>query len=102
ISPSEHDWLQILRLEEVYPFPHKILKEKLAQYPNVKEIVWVQEEPKNMGAWTFVEPLIHAVVNNKIEVSYIGRKRRSSPAEGEPDIHKIEQARIVGETLTRK
>jgi len=102
VNPEEHSWLQILRLEEIYPFPLETLKAQFDQYPNLKEVIWLQEEPKNMGAWTFVEPRINEILQGKIEVSYVGRRRRSSPAEGEPDIHKIEQARIIGEALTRK
>ncbi len=102
VNPEEHDWLQILRLEEIYPFPFEDLQQQFEQFPNLKEVVWIQEEPKNMGAWTFVEPRINETLHGKLKVTYIGRRRRSSPAEGEPDIHKIEQARMIGEALTRK
>lgn len=102
VSPTEHDWLQILRLEEIYPFPFEYLEQQFSQFPNLKEVVWIQEEPKNMGAWTFVEPRINEALHGKLTVSYLGRRRRSSPAEGEPDIHKIEQARLIGEALTRR
>ncbi|PLR98806.1 2-oxoglutarate dehydrogenase E1 component [Bacillus sp. T33-2] len=101
VDPEQHDWLHIFRIEEIYPFPLDLLKEKLKAFPNLKEVVWVQEEPKNMGAWTFVEPRINEAAPNSIRVSYIGRRRRSSPAEGEPDIHKLEQARIVIEALSK-
>jgi 2-oxoglutarate dehydrogenase E1 component len=101
IDPEEHNWLHVLRIEEIYPFPLESLKDVLARYPNLKEIVWVQEEPKNMGAWTFVEPRINEAAPNKLKVSYIGRRRRSSPAEGDPNTHKLEQARIVRDALTR-
>ena len=50
------DWLQIISIEEIYPFPFKGIQEALEKYTNLKEIFWAQEEPKNMGAWTFVEP----------------------------------------------
>lgn len=102
IDPEVHDWLHVLRIEEIYPFPLVSLKDVLARYPNLKEIVWVQEEPKNMGAWTFVEPRINEAAPHDIEVSYIGRRRRSSPGEGDPNTHKIEQARIIRDALARK
>jgi 2-oxoglutarate dehydrogenase E1 component len=102
VDPEQHDWLQIFRLEEIYPFPLERLKKKFKEFPNLKDVVWVQEEPKNMGAWTFVEPRINEALQERLEVGYIGRIRRSSPAEGEPDIHKIEQARIINEALTKK
>lgn len=78
------------------------IKEILTRYPNVEEIVWIQEEPKNMGAWNFVEPRLKEIAGSDIDVTYIGRRRRSSPAEGDPTVHKKEQARIIDETLTRK
>ncbi|RSD26192.1 2-oxoglutarate dehydrogenase E1 component [Mesobacillus subterraneus] len=101
LASAHHDWLHVLRIEEIYPFPLEKLKEILERFPNLKEIVWVQEEPKNMGAWTFVEPRINEAAPKGLEVSYIGRRRRSSPSEGDPNIHKLEQARIVRDALTR-
>ncbi|MDE3838939.1 2-oxoglutarate dehydrogenase E1 component [Bacillus methanolicus] len=101
-SAEKKEWLHIIRVEEIYPFPIQQLKKLFGRYPNVKEIIWVQEEPKNMGAWSFVEPLIKEIAPLGAEVSYIGRRRRSSPAEGDPYVHKLEQARIINEALTRK
>ncbi|PLR76647.1 2-oxoglutarate dehydrogenase E1 component [Bacillus sp. V3-13] len=100
-TSSHMDWLHIIRLEEIYPFPFEQLKKIFDRYPRVKEICWVQEEPKNMGAWNFVEPRINEIAPGATEVSYIGRRRRSSPAEGDPNVHKKEQARIIEEALTR-
>ncbi|MFJ7975431.1 2-oxoglutarate dehydrogenase E1 component [Peribacillus sp. JNUCC 23] len=100
-SVTDTDWLQIISLEEIYPFPLKGVKEVFVKYPNLKEIVWLQEEPKNMGAWTFVEPRLYETVPNGVSVSYIGRKRRSSPSEGDPLVHKQEQHRIMTESITR-
>ncbi|MCM3121993.1 MULTISPECIES: 2-oxoglutarate dehydrogenase E1 component [unclassified Mesobacillus] len=101
LSGEDNDWLHVLRVEEIYPFPLNELKEILGRYPNLKEVVWVQEEPKNMGAWTFVEPRINEAAPKEIKVAYIGRRRRSSPAEGDPNTHKLEQARIVRDALTK-
>ncbi|MCQ6282652.1 2-oxoglutarate dehydrogenase E1 component [Bacillus sp. EB600] len=97
---SQFSWLQIVRVEEIYPFPKAILIERFKEYSNVKEIFWVQEEPKNMGAWTFVEPRINAIAPNGIKAEFIGRRRRSSPAEGEPNIHKLVQSKILRAALT--
>ncbi|MCM3568863.1 2-oxoglutarate dehydrogenase E1 component [Neobacillus mesonae] len=96
-----YEWLQIMRLEEIYPFPTNQLTKLFAKYPNVKEVYWLQEEPKNMGAWTFVEPRINRLITNGIKVEYIGRRRRSSPSEGEPNIHKSIQSKILTISLTR-
>lgn len=99
---EDMDWLHIVRIEEIYPFPFAGVKELFAAYPNLKEIMWVQEEPKNMGAWTFVEPRLRAAAPEGVTVDYIGRRRRSSPAEGDPTIHKKEQSRIITSALTRE
>lgn len=95
------NWLQILRIEEIYPFPFKVLQDIINRFINTKELLWVQEEPKNMGAWNFVEPRINKIALNGLRVEYIGRRRRSSPAEGEPNIHKFNQAKILQGALTR-
>ncbi|WP_215193038.1 2-oxoglutarate dehydrogenase E1 component [Exiguobacterium sp. s95] len=101
-SDESYDWLHIVRVEEIYPFPAKQLKELVARYPNVTEVVWVQEEPKNMGAWSYIEPRLESVAPNGItQVRYIGRRRRSSTAEGDPTGHKVEQARTIHDALTR-
>lgn len=102
-SDDDFNWLHIVRIEEIYPFPAKQLNALLERYPNVTEFVWVQEEPKNMGAWTYIEPRLESVgINGITQVRYIGRRRRSSTAEGDPTGHKVEQARIVTEALTRQ
>jgi 2-oxoglutarate dehydrogenase E1 component len=98
---ENQDWFHIVRVEEIYPFPMQMIKDVASRYPNLKEIVWVQEEPKNMGAWNFVEPRLYEVASDDVEVSYVGRRRRSSPSEGDPDFHKKEQARIINEALTQ-
>ncbi|MCF7618208.1 2-oxoglutarate dehydrogenase E1 component [Bacillus sonorensis] len=99
---AEKDWLHIARVEELYPFPAKHIKAIFAKLPHLEEIVWVQEEPQNMGAWNYIEPYLREVAPKGVNVRYIGRRRRSSPAEGDPTVHKKEQERIVSESLTRK
>jgi 2-oxoglutarate dehydrogenase E1 component len=100
-SEESLDFLHIIRVEEIYPFPVREIRDVISRYPNAREIVWVQEEPKNMGAWTYIEPRLEAVTTNRLDVRYIGRRRRSSPAEGNPTAHKQEQARIIREALSR-
>ena len=56
------------------------------QYPNVEEVVWAQEEPKNMGAWTYVQPRLRASIGTVTTLRYIGRPERSSPAEGHKEV----------------
>ncbi|RFU68270.1 2-oxoglutarate dehydrogenase E1 component [Bacillus sp. V59.32b] len=100
-SEKNLEWLKIVSIEEIYPFPFDGVQELLKKYPNLKEIAWLQEEPKNMGAWSFVEPRLNAAAPAGVSVSYIGRKRRSSPAEGDPLAHKKKQQKIISEAITR-
>ncbi|WP_170007158.1 2-oxoglutarate dehydrogenase E1 component [Bacillus fonticola] len=93
------DTLSVVRVEELYPFPKEPLQELIKRYRNLKEIVWVQEEPKNMGAWTYIQPYLEVLASSNCEVKYVGRRRRSSTAEGDPIVHKKEQARIISEAL---
>jgi 2-oxoglutarate dehydrogenase E1 component len=69
-------------------------------YPNVEEVVWAQEEPKNMGAWTYVQPRLRASIGTMPMLRYIGRPERASPAEGHKGDHDAMQARIVADVLT--
>ncbi|WP_456275206.1 2-oxoglutarate dehydrogenase E1 component [Bacillus sp. AK128] len=91
--------LHIARVEQLYPFPKKEVKELLGRFSNLDEVCWVQEEPKNMGAWTVIQDYIRELVPDNVNVEYIGRHKRSSPSTGEPHIHKHEQARIVEDAL---
>jgi 2-oxoglutarate dehydrogenase E1 component len=64
-------------------------------YPNLRDILWVQEEPKNMGAWTFMEPRLREMTNGEVPITYIGKPARPSPAQGSSRFHKEEHAGIV-------
>ncbi|MEX2155153.1 MAG: 2-oxoglutarate dehydrogenase E1 component, partial [Gemmatimonadaceae bacterium] len=92
--------IAIARVEELYPWPHEQVAAVVDRYPNIEEVVWVQEEPKNMGAWTFVSPRLRASTGNQLTVRYLGRPERASPAEGYHQAHTVEQARLVNEVLT--
>ncbi|TDQ39781.1 2-oxoglutarate dehydrogenase E1 component [Aureibacillus halotolerans] len=96
-SALEH--IQILRVEQLYPFPREEVLEFLSSFENLEEIVWVQEEPKNMGAWTFIESKLRQVAPENVNVSYVGRKERSSTATGEPDVHRRQQEYIITTAL---
>ncbi|HVE78168.1 MAG TPA: 2-oxoglutarate dehydrogenase E1 component [Gemmatimonadaceae bacterium] len=89
----------VVRVEELYPWPHEAVARVVDQYPSVEEVVWVQEEPKNMGAWTYVAPRLRASTGNSLVVRYVGRPERASPAEGYLAAHTEEQGRIVREAL---
>jgi len=87
--------VKIGRIELLYPFPATEIGEYLHRYPNLKEVVWVQEEPRNMGARKFVLPKIRDVLPAGVTLQDVSRPERSSPAEGYPTAHKAEQERIV-------
>jgi len=89
----------LVRVEELYPWPHEAVAAVLDRYPSLEEVVWAQEEPKNMGAWTFVAPRLRAAVGNTIPIRYVGRPERASPAEGYASAHTEQQNRIVAEAL---
>ena len=89
--------LAVVRVEQLYPWPHEEVSRVVDLYPNIAEIVWAQEEPKNMGAWSYVAPRLRASAGNALIIRYIGRPERSSPAEGFASTHAGEQARIVGD-----
>ncbi|KWX89104.1 2-oxoglutarate dehydrogenase [Paenibacillus riograndensis] len=96
---QDWSWLHILRLEQLYPFPERELAAHLSALGSLTEIVWVQEEPKNMGGWSYAEPRLRAIAPQNVKVQYIGRPERSSPASGYADVHTFEQRRIVTEAL---
>ena len=89
----------LVRLEELCPFPFSALAAALRAHGAAREVVWAQEEPRNMGAWTFIEPRLRSILGEGSTLDYIGRPDRASPAEGYPSAHNAEQARIVAGAL---
>ncbi|MHB8626338.1 MAG: 2-oxoglutarate dehydrogenase E1 component [Aggregatilineales bacterium] len=85
----------LIRVEQLYLFPEAELARILGGYPALTEIVWVQEEPQNMGAWDFVEPYLAKISGGKCPVRYVGRAPGSSPAEGSPAWHNAVQDTII-------
>src|SRR5260221_9837263 len=90
----------IARVEILYPFAKEQLKDLIASYPNLKEIAWVQEEPRNMGAWKVMSRRMPELLPEGVELTYIGRQGRASPGEGYSGAHALEQERIVLTALT--
>ncbi|EIT86777.1 2-oxoglutarate dehydrogenase E1 component [Fictibacillus macauensis ZFHKF-1] len=99
---EELDHVHALRVEQLYPFPKNDIKDILNRYPNLEEISWVQEEPKNMGSWAYIESKLRGVAPEGVAVKYIGRPDRSSPSGGDPEVHKKEQERIVSVALRKE
>jgi 2-oxoglutarate decarboxylase len=85
----------VARVELLYPFPKQELQELFASYPNLKEILWVQEEPKNMGARSFMKYRLDEIIPEAVDYDYVGRELRASPGEGYAVAHRREQDRIV-------
>ncbi len=97
---EQADSVAIARVELLYPFARDQLIELIAGYPNLKQITWVQEEPKNTGAWSVMWRRLPELLPEGVEVAYVGRPQRASPSEGYPAAHRSEQERIVLTALT--
>ncbi|MBK8439193.1 MAG: 2-oxoglutarate dehydrogenase E1 component [Rhodobacter sp.] len=97
------DDVYLLRLEQIYPVPGKALTEELSRFPGA-DVVWCQEEPKNQGAWSFLEPelevLLTKIKGTPTRATYAGRKPSASPATGLASRHKLEQTALVDAALT--
>jgi 2-oxoglutarate decarboxylase len=91
----------LVRVEQLYPFAAEAATDILARYPQTAEVVWVQEEPRNMGPWRFMREQIQPLLNPTLrEVLYVGRPESASPATGSGKRHQQEQAAIVSDALT--
>jgi 2-oxoglutarate dehydrogenase E1 component len=85
----------ILRVEQLYPFPHKVFGAELKKYPNATEVVWCQDEPQNQGAWFFVQHYIHENMLEGQKLGYSGRAASASPAVGYSHLHQEQQKALV-------
>ena len=85
----------IIRVEQLYPFPHKAFSTELKKYPNVTEIVWTQDEPQNQGAWFYVQHYIHENMLDGQKLAYSGRAASASPAVGYSHLHQEQQKALV-------
>jgi 2-oxoglutarate dehydrogenase E1 component len=90
--------LKLIRVEQLYPFPLSEIRKALKDL-KVKTVSWIQEEPKNMGAWTFVEPLLREEL--ELDVKYIGRPESASPSTGSLKRHGVEQKAFINELIKR-
>jgi 2-oxoglutarate dehydrogenase E1 component len=93
----------VARLELLYPLPRDDLRALVASYPGLKELVWVQEEPRNKGAWRYIAHHLRDLAPRRpdgdVGLRYVGRPERASAAEGYPAAHLVEQGRIVAEAM---
>jgi 2-oxoglutarate dehydrogenase E1 component len=98
----------IIRVEQLYPFPIQALENVLGSYPNLKRMIWAQEEPLNMGAWNYLRPRLRQLTDDRLPLHYVGRPESSSPAEGSSTLYRINQQELIEQafqfekqTLTR-
>jgi 2-oxoglutarate dehydrogenase E1 component len=97
------DHIAIVRLEQLYPFAQGTVRDILLRYPLTAEVIWTQEEPRNMGAWRFLREQIQPLLDDSgREVRYVGRSESASPATGSHKRHLQEQAEILDEALGGK
>jgi 2-oxoglutarate dehydrogenase E1 component len=89
----------VARVEELYSFPDTELRAVIGRYPHLQEVVWLQEEPRNMGAWNYIAPRLRALLPADMPLLYAGRAESATPAEGSLVEHAIEQARIIAQAL---
>jgi 2-oxoglutarate dehydrogenase E1 component len=98
-SRADNEGIAIGRVELLYPFPEGQVRELIETYPNLEEVVWVQEEPRNMGARAHMSPRLMQILPKHLKFGYIGRPERASPGEGYPAAHTAEQNRILRTAL---
>ena len=99
LAANRHPQVALVRVEELYPWPHEEIVRLMEQYPAVEQVVWAQEEPRNQGAWTYAQPRLRASAGKVVGVRYAGRPERASPAEGYAAAHAQEQARIIASVM---
>ena len=89
------DDVAIVRIEQLYPFPHKAFAQELKKYPHLSEIVWTQDEPQNQGPWFFLQHYIHENMSEGQKLGYSGRTASASPAAGYSHLHQEQQKALV-------
>ena len=86
----------LIRFEQLYPFPEKNFKDIISKYKNIKKVIWLQEEPKNRGAWPYIRDIISPILKN---LKYIGRNTTPSAASGSSLVHNLQQQKIFDEVI---
>jgi 2-oxoglutarate dehydrogenase E1 component len=91
----------VIRVEQLYPFPHKAFAAELKKYPNATEIVWCQDEPQNQGAWFFVQHYVHENMSEGQKLGYAGRPASASPACGYAHLHQEQQKALLDQAFAK-
>jgi 2-oxoglutarate dehydrogenase E1 component len=94
-AKSNPDNLAVIRIEQLHPYPEKPIAEVLRHYDGAREVVWLQEEPQNMGAWTFMNERLRRHLRDGQTLRYIGREAAASPATGSLKLHQRNQEQIL-------
>ncbi len=97
----EMDKIALVRVEQLYPFPHRELAAIFAAYPQAKQVYWVQEEPWNMGSWYFIQQRLRRAMPDDRTLTYVGRPEAASPASGSYKVHQAEEAELVNHAFAR-
>jgi 2-oxoglutarate dehydrogenase E1 component len=90
----------VVRVEQLYPWPDELVARTLAGYPNASNVWWVQEEPENMGAWTFVSERLRRLLGDRTHLDHLARDASASPASGSTKVHDREQRELVSTALS--
>jgi 2-oxoglutarate dehydrogenase E1 component len=90
----------ILRLEQFYPYPSKIIRKTIARYSSLRNLTWVQEEPKNMGAWNFLSSRLKSDIPDACKLHYIGRSESASPAVGSYKVSMQQQKKLIKDAFS--
>ena len=85
----------MVRVEQLYPWPLPLLTAVFERYGEASEVVWLQEEPENMGAWSFVHARLHACLPERLRLRHVSRPESASPAIGSAALHQLEQADLL-------
>ena len=94
-TETEDDSVALIRVEQLYPFPHKAFAAEIKRYPNATEVVWCQDEPQNQGAWFFVQHYIYENMRDGQKLGYSGRAASASPAVGYSHLHQEQQKALI-------
>jgi len=92
VDPSA---VAVVRVEQLYPWPEDQLAATLEHYPRAGEVVWVQEEPENMGAWSFAHGRLHRLLRERYQLTHVSRTESASPASGSAAMHQLQQEDLL-------
>ena len=95
LEPAEAAGVAVVRVEQLYPWPVPLLTAVFERYGEASEVVWLQEEPENMGAWSFVHARLHACLPERLRLRHVSRPESASPAIGSAALHQLEQADLL-------